>query len=123
MELESIMASQLIRTFIDSDWQIGTADRRLRQTFDRNFLTGSQVLGQKHHSKGAMIERSNGLESTIEELTLSEMISHTLHFQQAESVIGIGRPLPVENEKGKQQKLFLELVRIDGESSALYSTV
>jgi len=74
------VALQLFGFVIDSKGGLGFAgSRSLSQALDSNKVIRRIVLCHKHHPKGPMVQRGNRLESTIEDDTIVEFVSHALH--------------------------------------------
>jgi len=85
MILQDGVAIELLRTLVCNDSVWAGRGTRLGQTLDGHLLVGQHVLGEEDHAKGAMIQRSDGLEASFQELTSGEVIFHALHCKGGDS--------------------------------------
>jgi hypothetical protein len=53
--------------------------RALEQTFDSNFFASLGISGKEHHSERPMVQRGQGSESAVQQLTLDEVVLQALH--------------------------------------------
>jgi len=57
----------------------GVGGTRLREALYGNVLAGDEIPGLEDHAERAMVERSDGFISSIENIPLLELIAHALH--------------------------------------------
>jgi hypothetical protein len=74
------MNTELFGAFIDSKGgRAIDSGGRLGNDLDGDVVTGYQVLGLEDHAKGAMVERGDGLVSSIEYNAFVKLVAHALH--------------------------------------------
>jgi hypothetical protein len=79
------MDTELFGALIDSEGgRTVDGGGRLGNDLDGNIVVGYQVLGLEDHAKGAMVERRDGLVSSIEYNAFVKLIAHALHKERFE---------------------------------------
>jgi hypothetical protein len=58
----------------------------LEQTFDSNFFASLGISGKEHHSERPMVQRSQGSESAVQQLTLDEVVLQAIHGRHVDLI-------------------------------------
>jgi hypothetical protein len=80
MGAEAKMNTELFGALIDGKGgRAVDSGGRLGDDLDGDVVTGYQILGLEDHAEGAMVERGDGLITSIEYNAFVKLIAHTLH--------------------------------------------
>jgi len=72
-----------LRLLVDSEIGIGIgAGTSLGEALDSNRLIGYKILGLKHHTKGSVVERGDGLITSVEKGTANELLLEAFHGEK-----------------------------------------